>query len=132
MDINSSKAQAIHAKIGEMIAIDYQPFSIVEDQGFINLMSHLEPRCTMPSPKYFTETVIPKIYEKVKQSVVLEITNATNVSLTTDIWSTDLNSSSLLSLTAQWLTPKFELKNAVLHVHQFDGSHTGDAIRVSN
>ncbi len=81
-----------------MIAIDYQPFSIVEDQGFINLMSHLEPLYAMPSRKYFTETVIPKIYEKVKQSVVLEITNATNVSLTTDIWSTDLNSSSLLSL----------------------------------
>ncbi len=85
----------------------------------------------MPSRRYFTETVIPKIHEKAKQSVVQELTNATYVSLTTDIWNTELNSSSLLSLTAHWLASKFELKSAVLHAHQFDGSHTGDAICAS-
>ncbi len=71
---------------------DYQPFSI------INLMSHLEPRYTKPSRRYFTETVIPKIHEKVKQSVVKELTNATYVSFTTDIWNTELKSDAVPSV----------------------------------
>ena len=38
-----------------MIAMDYQPFSIVEDQGFIKLLAELEPRYVTPSTKYFNE-----------------------------------------------------------------------------
>ena len=34
-DINDSRAQNIHTKMGEMIALDYQPFSVVEDVGFL-------------------------------------------------------------------------------------------------
>ncbi len=63
---------------------DYQPFSIKD------LLTYLEPRYTKTSRRYFTETVIPKIHEKVKQSVVQELTNATYVSFTTDIWNTEL------------------------------------------
>jgi len=66
----------------------------------------------MPSCKYITERVISKLHEEVKQIVVGKIANATYVSLTTDIWSTDLNSSSLLSLTAHWLTSEFERRSA--------------------
>jgi len=73
--------------------MDNQPFSVVEDKGFVRLMSHMEPRYKMPSRKYITETVISKVYEEVKQIVVGKNANATYVSLTTDIWSTDLNSS---------------------------------------
>ena len=32
-----------------MIALDNQPFSITEDEGFIALMAHLEPRYIIPS-----------------------------------------------------------------------------------
>ena len=57
-----------------------------------------------------------------------EVADISYLGFTTDIWSTDLNSCSLLSLTAHWLTPQFERKSAILHAQQFDGSHTGDAI----
>ena len=33
-DINDPHAQQIHTRIGEMMALDYQPFSIVSDVGF--------------------------------------------------------------------------------------------------
>ena len=33
-DINDSRAQAVHRRIMEMIALDFQPILIVEDPGF--------------------------------------------------------------------------------------------------
>ena len=38
-DINDVRAHAVHRKIGEVIAIDDHPFSIVDDSGFVSLLS---------------------------------------------------------------------------------------------
>jgi hypothetical protein len=43
-NIDSEKARRVHEAIGTMMAKDFQPFSIVEDKGFINLISILQPR----------------------------------------------------------------------------------------
>ena len=53
-DINDSRSQEISNKIVKMMASDNQPLSIVEDQGFIALLAHLEHRYLIPSRKYFT------------------------------------------------------------------------------
>ena len=42
-------------RITEMIAIDSQLFSIVEDTGFVRLMKHTCPRYIVPYRKYFSE-----------------------------------------------------------------------------
>jgi hypothetical protein len=76
----------------------------------------------------FTETVVPKIHDRVKNAVAKEIAGVRNMSFTTDIWSTAVNLHSLLSLTAHWINDSFERKSAVLNVKPFDGSHTGEYI----
>lgn len=43
-------------------------------------------------------------------------------SFTTDIWSTEVSTDALLSLSAHWLT------ESVLHTQTFPGSHIGEAI----
>ncbi len=53
---------------------------------------------------------------------------ANAVSFTTDIWSSDHRPLSLLSLTAHWIDADFKLQRAVLHAHEFRGSHTANAI----
>ena len=40
-DINDQRSIAIHETIMSMIAIENQPFSIAEDQGFIELLAHI-------------------------------------------------------------------------------------------
>ncbi|XP_035800443.2 zinc finger BED domain-containing protein 4-like [Amphiprion ocellaris] len=50
------------------------------------------------------------------------------VSLTTDIWSSDVCPVSLISLTAQWIDSSFTLQKVVLQAKKFRGSHTGEAI----
>ena len=48
-------------------------------------------------------------------------------SFTTDVWSTNTATHSLLSLTAHWVELNFEKIPAVLCVQQLEGSHTGNA-----
>ena len=75
-EINDNHALRIHTEIGEMIALDYQPFSIVDDVGFNHLLQVLEQRYKTPSRKYFTETILPNIYERLRQKVEIKIKEA--------------------------------------------------------
>ncbi|GBM29788.1 hypothetical protein AVEN_238858-1 [Araneus ventricosus] len=56
-DINDHRAMKLHKIIGEMIACDNQPFSFVEDLGFIKLLRETEPRYKSPRRNHFQDTV---------------------------------------------------------------------------
>jgi len=43
-----------------------QPLSVVEGNGFHNLMAVAEPRFIIPSRNHLTQTEIPKVYVEVK------------------------------------------------------------------
>ena len=66
------------------MALDIQPYSIVEDVGFKSLVGLLEPRYIMPSRKYFSEKIIPDMYITVRALVQSEIEEAKVICLTTD------------------------------------------------
>ena len=111
-----------------MIALDNHPFSVVEDIGFLRLMQQLEPRYSVPSRKYVTEVVIPRIVVGLMNEVQKLLKEVVWFSFTTDIWSTDVSSDSLLSLTAHWFSDLFERRSAVLHAEPIHGSHTGELL----
>ena len=52
---DSAKANGITKKVMEFMALDDQPFSVVEDIGFRRLVEHIEPRYTIPSRQYFSD-----------------------------------------------------------------------------
>ena len=108
-----------------MIALDFQPFFIVDDDGFVHLLKVLEPRYTSPSRKYMTETVVPRIMEGMTAAVRHKVAGVEYYSFTTDIWSTSVSNDCLLSLTAHWISPSFERMTAVLHAQPIHGSHSG-------
>ena len=127
-DINDPHAMRIHKLVGEMIATDNQPFSVVHDTGFNRLIKTLEPRYVLPSRKYFSESIVSDIKEKINAKLAEMLIGVPYVSLTTDIWSSSSAQESLISLTAHWVTADFNRVSAVLHAHRFDGSHTGEYI----
>ena len=43
-----------------MVALDFQPFSVVEDQGSVLLLNQLQPHYKIPKHKYFSVTLIPE------------------------------------------------------------------------
>ena len=128
--INDPRAAVLHRKLGEMTALDYQPISLVEDIGFLRFIAALEPRYKVPSRKYITETVLKMINVGMKEELMkkLHALGVEYYSFTTDGWSTNVATHSMVSLTAHWVEQDFTKMSAVLCVKEMEGSHTGGAI----
>lgn len=58
---DSEKAKAINDKVMEFIALDDQPFCVVENPGFRALIAHLEPHYTLPSRRFFSDVSPPAL-----------------------------------------------------------------------
>lgn len=126
---DSAKAKQITNKVMEFIALDDQPFSVVEDVGFRSLIKFMEPRYTLPSRRHFAEVCLPEIHNIVATHIrELLACDIAAISFTTDIWSSDVSPVSMLSLTAQWIDKDFNLVKAVLHSQEFAGTHSASAI----
>ena len=110
-----------------MIALDNQPFSVVDNTGFERLINLLEPRYKLPSRCYFAEVAIPDIYKEVKDKVQDFLQHQEYLSCTTDLWSS-VAQDSMLSLTAHCISSDFNPKLFVLQSVEFNGSHTGEKI----
>ena len=80
-----------------MIAIDSQPFLIVENVGFKRLVSALEPRYSLPSRRFITETILPRIKDGITAEVRKAIEKVRWFSFTTGMWNTEVSNDSLLS-----------------------------------
>ena len=91
-DSNVSWAHHIHRWIRELIAIDCQPFSIVQNGGFTTHLNTLEPRYT--SQRRYTSLNSGLLDRRVEKSNCWCLM----FSFTTHIWSTDLTTLSLTSL----------------------------------
>ena len=88
----------------EFEGLDDQQFSVVEDVGFRRLLSHNEPRYTLPARKYFSDVALPELYQAVYSYVDgLLKQNISSISFTSDLWSSDVSPMSRLSLTAKWI-----------------------------
>ena len=55
----------------------------------------LEPRYTLPSRKYFVDSVVPDIKDKINEKLAEMLVDVPYVSLTTDIWSSSSAQESL-------------------------------------
>ena len=96
---DSQRQTKIDNCILEMLATDMQLSTIVEDKGFNNLVHLLDSRYQLPSRR----TVmwwLPNKYEEVKQLVKHQLTLASYVSLTTDIW-TSRTAQSYMTITCR-------------------------------
>lgn len=59
-DCDHPKQILITETIAQMIARDLQPYSIVDDRGFRDVLKAAEPRYVMPARKTFSQEIIPK------------------------------------------------------------------------
>jgi hypothetical protein len=111
--------------IGEMLAADLQPFTLVEDVGFLRLMAHLTPRYTVPSRKYFTTNILPSIHQRLKDRIQLLVSaGASNgVAITTDMWSCETQS--FICVTAHFAENEWQRSHFVLSHAAVDVTHTG-------
>jgi len=67
-----------------MIAKDVQPFSMVADEGFLDLMKKMDPKYKLPSRNYFRDVMLPKLYDELKEHLKSELNVVNYVAITTD------------------------------------------------
>lgn len=127
--IDDQRAKSIHYVIGEMIALDNLPYSIVTNQGFRRLITKLAPQYTLPGRKYFTEKIIPDIYERLVMGIKSKLVGVNYVSLTSDLWTCSHTNDSFISFTGHWFDSDFQQNHVVLNCKQFPGNHTGESIK---
>ena len=118
--------------IAKMMAIDSQPFFIVEDAGFLRLLANICPKYVMPWRKYFSEKIILDIFSTIRAKFHEEIHSQGDkfpISFTTDIWTREVGGDSLISWTAHCINPEnVTREERILQVYPFPGSHTAEAI----
>lgn len=96
---NSARSQTITDAIAYFICKDIQPYRVVENEGFKQLVHILDPRYKIPQRAFFTDTQIPALYSKVKTEVVESLSNARRVAITMDGW-TSCATQSYVTVTA--------------------------------
>ena len=119
---DSQRPKKIDNCILEMLATDMQPPTIVEDKGFNNLVHLLDSRYQLPSQRTLMRW-LPNKYEEVKQLVKHQLTLASHVSLTTDIW-TSRTAQSYMTITSHFIDDLWEMRSLVLETFHFSNDHT--------
>ena len=121
----SVKAKAITNAIGKMVAIDLRPYSVVENEGFRELMRVLEPRYSVVSRKELTNVVVPEIYTDLEAKIKKSIQSSkSGINFTTDMWKCGGQNREYMTVTAHWVVENldstaYEVKNALLVVEEF-------------
>lgn len=76
----------------------------------------------MPSGRHFSDVCLPKLFNVVATHVhELIASDISVISFTTDIWSSDVSLTSMLSLTAQWINTDLKLQKILLHSQELRG-----------
>ena len=122
---NSPQAQELNAVVAYYLAKDVQPYCTVECPGFRKLILELNPRYQMPSRKYFSQQEFPRLYTKVKDTVVNpKLAEIEYFSATTDLWSSRATHP-YLSYTVHFVDHNWELKSFCLETVPLFDDHTG-------
>lgn len=96
---------------------------------FVGLSNLLNCATRSLAGRHFADVSLPALYNEVAAHIHMLLgKNVTDISFTTDIWSSDISPVSVLSLTAQWIEENFEMKRVMLHGQECPGSHTSAAI----
>nr|XP_043069341.1 E3 SUMO-protein ligase ZBED1-like [Drosophila bipectinata] len=109
----SQKKKTMDKYVMLMIARDVQPFSMVEDDGFRNLMQQMDPKYKMPSRTFFREVMLPKIYKDLRKDLECELEGVQYVAITTDGWTSRANEA-YITVTCHYVNKQFQLITAVL------------------
>ncbi|KAM6425235.1 zinc finger BED domain-containing protein 4 [Rhynochetos jubatus] len=131
-------AKKITSLVAEMIALDLQPYSFVDNVGFNRLLEYLQPQYSLPSPSYFSRTAIPDMYDNVKQIIISHLKEAESgvIHFTSGIWMSN-QTREYLTLTAHWVTFDSSFRpqcedyhcSALLNVSQIDCDYNGISIQ---
>ena len=96
-----------------LITKDIQPLSVVENEGFRDLVHRLDRRYEIVSRSHLTKVLLPENYKTETEKLIKELEEVDHVATTTDHWTSRANES-YATMTAHYITADWELKSPVL------------------
>ena len=123
-DVNDPRAKEKHRGILMMIVTDLQPFSIVNDPGFLHFSKLMDPRFTVASDIYYRR-LLEKCFKKGMESVQKKLKDdePASVSLQLDGWSAHKHG--YMGLLINYITKDWRRAKLCLVCTPFDVSHSG-------
>lgn len=88
MTTNESFIKKCHCELISFVITSYSPFSIVENNHFLNFIQLLNPSYIPPSRTTLSERIIPAYAQRAKNLIRKEISSASNICCTLDGWTT--------------------------------------------
>ncbi|XP_077270860.1 zinc finger BED domain-containing protein 4-like [Temnothorax americanus] len=111
-----------------MIAVDRQPFSMVEDKGFRNFVRIVAPLYTVPCRKTITMRSDEK-YELLSSIIKTMLSKVKHLCLTTDIWTEPFNTRSYIGITVHYINfEAMRLECISLGIKELEKSHNAEYI----
>ncbi|XP_044317154.1 E3 SUMO-protein ligase ZBED1-like [Drosophila rhopaloa] len=110
---DSARKRKLDEMVLNMIAVDVQPFSCVEDEGFSALLKKMDPRYKLPSRTYLRDVCLPREYEKCKETLRGILNSVDHLALTTDLWTSRANEG-YITITCHFISNNFKLESAIL------------------
>ncbi|XP_030750852.1 zinc finger BED domain-containing protein 4-like [Sitophilus oryzae] len=124
-DGGSKNIKITQAVVGFVIN-DNMPFNVVEGKGFVNLMKELAPMYRVPTRNTIKDRV-DKQFEVMSGAFKTMIKNINHFTVTTDIWTADMQAKSFIGVTIHFIKDLLML-SATLGVSELDESHTAGYI----
>lgn len=128
--VSVSRKKQIDNLILKMIVKDFQPFSIVEDEGFVALLKFIEPHYEVPHRTHFSRDLLLPLYNESVQKLIVILKDAHYITLTTDTW-TSAATESFIAVTAHFINKNWEMVSYLLDCSVINESHTAENLRES-
>ncbi|XP_067095224.1 zinc finger BED domain-containing protein 4 [Osmerus mordax] len=114
-DRHDPRQVLISEAIAKMIVRDLQPASIVENQGFRELLALLEPRFTPESRRNVQSQLLPAYAYQAQLATRQALASAHALSLSLDLWSGPSGANAgYLGVTCHFLTADWQMRSALL------------------
>lgn len=124
-----NKIQMLDEQLVKMIAEGYHALRIVEEIEFRKFVEMLSPGYTLPTRKTLSESLLPKVYNKVLEAVQIKISKAAAICITTDAWTSIVNDG-YIAITAHFIdTENHKLCTAMLGCIEFEERHTSENLK---
>lgn len=122
--LSGTKQRMFDEALLEMITLDYQPVCIVNDVGFRDFVTQLQPTYLMPRDHTVNTIMLPQRFDRLVNRRKIEMLNVTAVCLSIEGWSTTETTQRYFAVTAHFISDELELKSYLLDCLIYTDQHT--------
>ncbi|XP_052786338.1 E3 SUMO-protein ligase ZBED1-like [Mya arenaria] len=117
-------SEEITKKVVNMVVTDYLPISIVESQGFRDLLAYVAPSYSVPRRTTIRSRIMAR-YDEERAALAERLESVPITSITTDTWTSNATDS-YITVTEHHVTADWEIEFNVLMTREMPERHTGD------